>query len=59
MKKQGRPKVDTEQVTLRLHVDVIAALDELREAKTDKPSRPELIRRIIAAHFEDLRKTKP
>lgn len=59
MKKQGRPKVDTEQVTLRLHVDVIAALDELREAKTDKPSRPELIRRIIAAHLEDLRKTKP
>ena len=58
MQKQGRPKVDTEQVTLRLHVGVIAALDDLRANATDKPSRPEIIRRIISAHLDDLRKTK-
>lgn len=58
MKKIGRPKTDTEQMSLRLHVDVIEALDELRRDEPDLPSRPELIRRIIAAHLEDLRKKK-
>lgn len=47
MKKIGRPKKDTEQVTVRLLVETIEAIDASRKLETDLPSRPEMIRRMI------------
>lgn len=51
MKKMGRPKSDTEAVTLRLSKTAIEAVDEARRSEPDLPTRPEMIRRILAAHF--------
>ena len=47
MKKIGRPKKDTEQVTVRLLTDTIQEIDEARKQQDDLPSRPEMIRRMI------------
>ena len=47
MKKIGRPKKDTEQVTVRLLVETIDAIDGARKEQDDLPSRPEMIRRMI------------
>ena len=52
VKKVGRPKKDTEQVTLRLDVSMIKDIDGVRKAQDDLPSRPEMIRRIIDAWLE-------
>ncbi|MDD9725954.1 ribbon-helix-helix protein, CopG family [Roseovarius sp. SK2] len=48
MSKFGRPRTDTSAVTLRLHVDMLQAIDDIRREETDVPTRPEMIRRIIA-----------
>lgn len=45
--KTGRPRVDTEAVTVRLDRDRIALLDEWRRSQLDLPTRPEAIRRLI------------
>lgn len=50
--RKGRPRVDTEPVNLRLPREMIAAIDELRRAEEDLPTRPEMIRRILAAAIE-------
>lgn len=47
MKKIGRPTKDTEQVTVRLPVETIAAIDAQRKKQDDLPSRPEMIRRML------------
>lgn len=52
MKKMGRPKKDTEQVTVRLLVDTIEAIDNARKNQEDLPSRPEMIRRMIDDWFD-------
>lgn len=49
VKKIGRPKKNTEQVTLRLETDTIKEIDEARKQQEDLPSRPEMIRRMIDA----------
>jgi hypothetical protein len=46
-KNLGRPKIDTEAINLRLPRDVIHAVDELRRAEPDLPTRPEMIRRML------------
>lgn len=46
------PKRDTEPVLLRLHRNMLSALDEFSLDDADKPSRQELIRRIITEWFE-------
>lgn len=51
-KKMGRPKLDTEAVTLRLPREMIEALDERRRLETDLPTRPEMIRRLLAEALE-------
>lgn len=51
-KKMGRPKLDTEAVTLRLPREMIEALDERRRLETDLPTRPEMIRRLLAETLE-------
>lgn len=50
----GRPKVDSQSVTLRLPTAVIEQIDDLRREEPDVPTRPEMIRRIIALHLEKL-----
>ena len=52
MAKTGRPKKDTEQVSLRLETETIAEIDNLRKMEEDLPSRPEMIRRIIDRHLK-------
>ena len=52
MAKTGRPKKDTEQVSLRLEKETIAQIDDLRKMEEDLPSRPEMIRRIIDRHLK-------
>jgi hypothetical protein len=53
MAKFGRPKTETSAVTLRLHVDMIQAIDDLRRKETDVPTRPEMIRRVLADWFDE------
>ncbi|MDP2079594.1 MAG: ribbon-helix-helix protein, CopG family [Pseudotabrizicola sp.] len=50
-KKQGRPSVDTEAVLVRMSRELLEAIDEHRHADLGVPSRPELIRRIVAEWF--------
>ena len=52
MKKMGRPRKETEQLSLRLPVETIAALAEARKEENDLPTRPEMVRRIIAGWLE-------
>ena len=52
MKKRGRPKTDTEGVLVRLPRVMIDQLDAMRSASSDKPTRPEMIRRVLAEKFE-------
>jgi len=42
------PKKDTEALTLRLPRELINQLDEVRRSEDDIPTRPEMIRRILA-----------
>lgn len=49
--KRGRPPVDSDQVGVRMSIDVFCAIDEFRADKTLNPDgpvgRPEAIRRIV------------
>lgn len=49
--KIGRPRVDTEAVTLRLPRDMLGAVDDFRRGEGDLPSRPEAIRRLLRDHL--------
>lgn len=52
MARTGRPKVDGENIMLRLPLDMLAQLDELRKREDGLPTRQELIRRIVAKYLE-------
>lgn len=52
MPRKGRPRVDTEPVNLRLPREMIQAIDALRRAEEDLPTRPEMIRRMLASVLE-------
>lgn len=47
-RKMGRPSVDTHPVTIRMTSEMIAAMDDARRQISDLPTRPELIRRVMA-----------
>jgi metal-responsive CopG/Arc/MetJ family transcriptional regulator len=51
MSKRGRPSVDTEQVTVRLPRGLLDAIDAFRRDQADLPTRPEVIRRVLAERF--------
>lgn len=51
-KKGGRPRVDTDAVTLRLHASVLAQIDEYRRNLPDLPNRQEAIRRLLRLGME-------
>lgn len=46
--RMGRPPVDTAPITLRLPREMIELLDNRRRDEPDLPTRPEMIRRILA-----------
>ena len=47
-KKIGRPAVDSEPVMIRMPAEMVEAIDEYRRLQKDLPSRPEVIRRVMA-----------
>lgn len=51
-KKMGRPSVDSEPVVVRMPRGMLDALDAYRKMDKGDPSRPELVRRIIAKWLE-------
>lgn len=58
-KKMGRPPTDSEPVMIRMQPDMIAAIDEYRRTLEDLPTRPEVIRRVIADFLERETSYKP
>lgn len=52
--KRGRPPSDTVSVPVlvRVEVDLLEQIDELRRAAPDLPSRPEAIRRLVVKALE-------
>lgn len=50
--KGGRPRVDTEAVTLRLPREMINQIDGFRRHAMDLPTRPEAIRRLLQAGMD-------
>ncbi|MCY4571420.1 MAG: ribbon-helix-helix protein, CopG family [Gemmatimonadetes bacterium] len=49
----AKPRKLTHAVMVRIPEPMIEALDRLRAEKPDHPSRPEMIRRIVADWLED------
>ena len=49
MANVGRPKVDTEAVTVRVSRSLLERLDDRRRQEKDLPTRPEMVRRILEA----------
>ncbi|WP_157968829.1 hypothetical protein [Tropicimonas sp. IMCC34011] len=47
MAKMGRPKLDTEPVTIRMDRQMLKAIDDYRRVQQDLPSRPEVVRRVM------------
>jgi hypothetical protein len=58
-KKMGRPPTDTEPVMVRMSPAMIAAIDEYRRTQEDLPTRPEMVRRIMAEFLERETSFKP
>jgi len=55
MAKMGRPKMDTEAVTIRMDRTLLRAIDDYRRIQEDLPSRPEVVRRVMAEWLEKQR----
>lgn len=51
--KRGRPPVNTEQIGIRMELDLFSALDGYRSALPDTPQRTEAIRRILREWLSD------
>lgn len=47
-RKPGRPRVDSEEVSLRMHRELLDKIDQWRSKAPDEPNRPEAIRRLVA-----------
>jgi len=48
--KRGRPRVDSDAVNVRFEREALAAIDAWIGSQPDpKPSRPEAVRRLVAA----------
>lgn len=56
--KMGRPEVDTEPVTIRMHRDMIKQIDNYRRTLEELPSRPEVIRRVMADFLAQVEEKK-
>ncbi len=53
MKQMGCPPVDTASITLRLSKEMIALVDDARRNEEDMPTRPEMIRKVLAEWVKD------
>lgn len=58
-KRMGRPPTDSEPVMIRMQPAMIAAIDEYRRTQEDLPTRPEVIRRVMAEFLERETSYKP
>jgi metal-responsive CopG/Arc/MetJ family transcriptional regulator len=47
------PKKDTTDILLRLPAEMLKAIDDIRRQEEDIPTRPEMVRRIIAQYLKD------
>ena len=56
-KKMGRPAADTEPVMIRMTRDMIKAIDDYRRTQEDLPTRPEVIRRVIADWLDSVKRS--
>ena len=54
MAKMGRPRTDAKPVMVRLPPDLLAQVDKLIALAQDDPSRPEMIRRILADYMDGM-----
>lgn len=52
MAKIGRPRTDTEPVTIRMDRTLLHAIDDYRRTQEDLPSRPEVVRRVMREWLE-------
>ncbi|SPJ26392.1 hypothetical protein PAA8504_04250 [Palleronia abyssalis] len=52
MKSRGRPQADTTPVLVRVPEDMLRAIDDVRRKQEDVPTRPEMIRRLLAVALE-------
>lgn len=48
-KTMGRPRVDSEEVSVRMPRDMLNALDEWRDSQDGRLSRPEAVRRLVSS----------
>lgn len=58
-KRVGRPPTDSEPVMIRMQPAMVAAIDEYRRTQEDLPTRPEVIRRVMAEFLERETSYKP
>ncbi|MFP7675521.1 hypothetical protein ACG74X_19415 [Marivita sp. S0852] len=57
-KKMGRPEVDTKPVMIRMSSDMIDEIDAYRRTLDDLPTRPEVVRRVVAEFLATQRKIR-
>ena len=43
----GRPKLDTQPITVRLSAEFVQKIDDIRKTEPDLPTRPEMMRRMM------------
>ncbi len=58
MAKMGRPKTETKGVMVRISEDMLQSIDDVRRNEADVPTRPEMIRRILAEWLEQKSKAE-
>ncbi len=54
MAKIGRPKVEGENIMLRLPTDMVDAIDALRKQDPQLPSRQEVVRQALAEYMRKM-----
>lgn len=54
----GRPKTETKGVMVRISEDMLQSIDDVRRNEADVPTRPEMIRRILAEWLEQKSKAE-
>ena len=57
-KKRGRPKIDSEPITLRLPADLMGELDEWRDEQPIPPKRADVLRFALVEWLKGKRKLK-
>lgn len=53
MAKIGRPRVEGENIMLRLPTDMVDAIDDLRKRDAELPTRQEIVRRALAGYLRE------